>query len=850
MTRPYLLILLLFALKANAQITSGPLVNRYAAIISYADCKNEFVVDDASGFGVGDTVLMIQMKGAVIDTTNTSAFGAINSYRGAGNHEFNVVKSVTGNSIILEYAVQQSYDIPDGRVQFVRVPSAQNHTVNSALTASGWNGSKGGVLTMIVHNTLTLNADIDVSEKGFVGGGVLKITGHTCNQTDYYYPANNLAACKGEGIANISASKMYGRGALANGGGGGNSHNSGGAGGGNGGLGGEGGDQYRLTGVCPTIVANIGGESGKALSNSTSPFKIFLGGGGGAGHTNEQTDKEGGYGGGIVLIVANNIVGNGHKILSNGGDVVECNGPTVGCANDGHSGGGAGGTIALRVANIQGSLNVNADGGKGADAWVFPSTIGTTGPGGGGGGGVVWYASSPGGSVVSSVNGGANGVSPQNGNTAWGATAGSVGKILNGFNIVYPQNLFVPGFPKADFAYQLQPCYNVHFTDKSTPVSKGIQTWAWDFGDGSTSSLQNPIHVYSSDGIYKVKLHVTDSSGCFDSVDKQVDVKFVPFADAGPDQSFCSGDELTLEASGGVGYKWTPTEFLSSPDSAKTEAQPTRTIRYSVIVTHSLGCTDTDSVLITFKGVSPLVNAMPDDTTVCQGTPVQMQVSGAITYTWNPTNNLSNPQSSSPTATVQLPTLYTVTGIDSNGCRGVDSVLINVFDPFSVLASANPPGYNCHETTIYFNATGADKYVWHPGYYFDDSTISNPSAIVSTPTVFTVEGISENGCVKVDTIKIAANYNTIVFVPDAFTPNNDGLNDKIKPLVICDFELEYFKVYNRWGENVFSTTNVNDGWDGLYGGSPADVGVFNYMVKGTGSNGKPIFVKGNFTLIR
>ena len=171
---------------------------------------------------------MIQMKGAVIDTSNSAAFGNILDYKSAGNYEYNILTAIAGNIFSLKYIIERSYEIPAGKVQLVTVPQFQDYTVNDTITALPWNGSKGGIVVMGVASTLTLNGTIDVAGQGFRGGQPNLSTIVNCNLTDYFYPlANNDGAEKGEGITIVSADKNYGRGALANGGGGGNANQCG-----------------------------------------------------------------------------------------------------------------------------------------------------------------------------------------------------------------------------------------------------------------------------------------------------------------------------------------------------------------------------------------------------------------------------------------------------------------------------------------------------------------------------------------------------------------------------------------------------------------------------------------------
>jgi hypothetical protein len=110
------------------------IINNYTPVLSLDKCKNIITVEDGTAFNAGDTVLMIQMKGAVIDSANTSAFGTITDYKNAGNYEFNYIKTRTGNSIELKNTITRQYDIPAGKVQLIRVPYYQNTSFTSTLT--------------------------------------------------------------------------------------------------------------------------------------------------------------------------------------------------------------------------------------------------------------------------------------------------------------------------------------------------------------------------------------------------------------------------------------------------------------------------------------------------------------------------------------------------------------------------------------------------------------------------------------------------------------------------------------------------------------------------------------------
>ena len=403
--RSLLIILVLFCLSFDGMAQTANIsgvINTYQSVSSISG--DTLTVVSTAGFASGDKVLIIQMQGATIDETNAVTFGDIINLNEAGNYELNTVCQVLNGTQLIVNGIQRAYD-PAGAVQLVSVPVYQDAVVTGVLSASPWDGTTGGVLAFECSGTLTLSADIDLQGVGFRGGAVTTST-YSCDwfsdPNDYFYNiTSGVGAMKGEGIASYITNKTGGRGAQANGGGGGNDHNSGGGGGSNAGTGGQGGERIRpSTFTCRGISPGVGGKP-NTYSNALN--KVFLGGGGGAGHENNPaTGTAGTNGGGIVLIKANQLVGNSQTIFVNGAHVNAS-------SADGAGGAGGGGSVLLDVTNYTGSLNVHAIGGNGGNvANIGPSNC--NGPGGGGGGGVLWVSqNSVPGAISFSGFGGANG---------------------------------------------------------------------------------------------------------------------------------------------------------------------------------------------------------------------------------------------------------------------------------------------------------------------------------------------------------------------------------------------------------------------------------------------------------
>jgi gliding motility-associated-like protein len=154
--------------------------------------------------------------------------------------------------------------------------------------------------------------------------------------------------------------------------------------------------------------------------------------------------------------------------------------------------------------------------------------------------------------------------------------------------------------------------------------------------------------------------------------------------------------------------------------------------------------------------------------------------------------------------------------------------------------------------SIVFNATGGDIYRWNPGTWLNNPSISNPVGYYpdTTRLDYAVEISTETGCTGIDTINVWVVGQSAIFVPTAFSPNGDGKNDLLKPIGIGYRNINYFRVFNRWGQQVFYGTNFDEGWDGKHQAKTADIGVYYWVLSITDRYGKEELMKGNSTLVR
>ncbi len=396
-------------------------INTYTVVRAINYTANRITVDNSVGFDVGDTVLLIQMQGAHIDTSNTIDYGQIISYNGAGSYEYAIIRSVQNADITVMAALHNhQYDVSRA-LQLIRVPHYDHITVTDTLTCLPWNGQTGGVLAFTAE-CLILDGLIDVSGRGFRGGVYENFPGCARNPHNNEFMSDKGCywARKGEGLAgNGDNGFIYGKGAPANAGGGGNNHNAGGGGGGSRTAGGNGG--YGYLGVTGTIKT-AAGQGGRQMENFDG--KLLMGGGGGAGHANHEHGSGGAPGGGIVVIEASMVRNAGRGRISASG--AHAANDTSFINPDGCGGGGAGGTVMLTARAIAEDVSVNVRGGNGG---AFTNTPTSSGPGGGGSGGWILLRSDSlsVGRVHVDMRGGIHGTSSAGG--AFGAKDGSEGSF-------------------------------------------------------------------------------------------------------------------------------------------------------------------------------------------------------------------------------------------------------------------------------------------------------------------------------------------------------------------------------------------------------------------------------------
>lgn len=345
-----------------------------------------------------------------------------------------------------------------------------------------------------------------------------------------------------------------------------------------------------------------------------------------------------------------------------------------------------------------------------------------------------------------------------------------------------------------------------------------------------------------------------DDQGCLNQDTVRVRVVDFVTLKAMPDTTICSGDTLRLSAAtDGLRYLWSPAaSLIDAPNKPSPLAHPDATTMYSVLA--SIGkCNATDDVVVSLVPY-PVAKAGAD-TIICYNTSARLSGShDGSSFFWSPTSTLSSANTLTPVATPRTTTAYILTSFDTKGCPkpGRDTVLVTV-NP-EVFADAGKDTAVVVGQPLQLFATGGESYLWVPNNGLNNATIANPvgtydgsfDSIRYVVTVRDAVGCSDDASVLVKVFKTAPK----VFVPTAFTPNGDGKNDVIRPVAVGLSKINYFRIYNRWGQLVFETTVNGKGWDGKISGVQQPTETYVWIVRGEDFTGKVVFEKGTVTLIR
>ena len=422
-------------------------------------------------------------------------------------------------------------------------------------------------------------------------------------------------------------------------------------------------------------------------------------------------------------------------------------------------------------------------------------------------------------------------------------TVGTFDVALVTSNTFGSDSLYLPNFITVNALpiVTVSPDTSVCIGSAANLSANGASTYVWDNSLG-VGQNQSPTPLVPT--TYTVT--GTDINGCMNTASVDVNLFSLPIINTSPDTTICIGDTVRLSATGAFTYVWdNGLGNIQNPI-----ATPTVPTVYTVVGTDSNGCVASTSVQVSIDSL-PIIVAS-NDVTICSGDTTTISASGGFVYSWD--NGLSPTPSINPNEIIfpTVTTTYTVLAADMNGCRNSDQVTVSVI-------SCNPPIANliASDTLICINdcidftdltTNSPSNWTW---YFFGSNTLNsatqNPfnvcydsvgsfnvalvvSNVFGSDSLFIANYITVDSCIIPPTPTIPPTITPVVVVPNVFSPNGDGQNDLFN-IDGVGIKTVAIKIYNRWGQSVFETTQFNEGWNGrTNSGDEVPDGTYFYIV--------------------
>jgi len=410
------------------------------------------------------------------------------------------------------------------------------------------------------------------------------------------------------------------------------------------------------------------------------------------------------------------------------------------------------------------------------------------------------------------------------------------------------------GGPYATIDVRDSICKNTDIIFK-TGEAINIYDMKWDFGDGYNSPGDIVVHQYSNSGnIYPILfLRADQDNTCNKAISDTILVlnQIAKFQVTNNQTEGCMPLAVGFEDNSTNAFTW---EWDFNDGSTSSLQNPTHTFaaagnyNVSLKITHPLGCSDITKV--TPITIFPLPQVgVSADTTICLGTYALLNATGGVQYAWQPSSLTNQPQNASTEANPTINTKFKVTVTDLNHCSDTATTNVWVQQPLQL---------DLRDTSVIIGETFSPdisdpailNYLWEPAETVSCASCPDPDLFTLNTTNYTISITDTTNCFTTKypfTLSVIKKYS--VDVPDAFTPNGDGINDLIFVKGWGIQELIYFKVFNRLGQLIYESSDLNSGWDGSYKGIIQPIETYTYLVEVKTYDNSRLSKKGSFKLI-
>ncbi len=411
--------------------------------------------------------------------------------------------------------------------------------------------------------------------------------------------------------------------------------------------------------------------------------------------------------------------------------------------------------------------------------------------------------------------------------------------------------------PKASITAPTDICVggSATFTGTSTVASA---IYLWHFSDNSTDSVLNPAAKTYTKAVTDNVYFVTSVGSCHDTAFHTLHVHGNPMAAVSPvAPRICLGDSVQVTAHNGQTYQWINAVSISNPTISNPYVYPADDTKYTVLVTDSYGCTNTDTLTVTVT--KPQQISVTSPLNACEGTKANLAASGTDKYNWINGDDLNSTTSATPATTDSAQNkTYTVVGSDVFGCF-TDTANIEVIVRAKPEVDATNNVTVAAGTSAQLSANASNNitsWSWTPTAYLSCTGCSSPFSRPRQSTKYTVEATDNYGCKGSDTVLVTVVCKeSLVGIPEVFSPNGDGKNDYFGMAGFGIKTITHFVIYNRNGNKIFERNNVSPldkaaMWDGMYNNSYMPTGTYVYIIQAVCDAGEVYNLKGTITLIR
>jgi len=385
----------------------------------------------------------------------------------------------------------------------------------------------------------------------------------------------------------------------------------------------------------------------------------------------------------------------------------------------------------------------------------------------------------------------------------------------------------------------------------------GYQGYTWyndDFSQelgGQQSISFSPVPVPGT--TYAVEVVPYNGYGCLDTLYAKLLDDLTVTSNAGHDILSCNRNPVPIGANStpGLSYSWTPAAGLSNANISNPRAAPDITTNYVLTTSNEGGgCAHTDTVVVTASIIenslelsgSPMYCTDSEDSSILRVKPTE-------SIQWFKDDVPINGANKKDYRVIQTGTYHALL-LNNYGCSiTTEKQQIIIDDPRQGVTY--PLQYAVIDLPLDLEARQfGDSAFWSPGTWLNTQSSYTPVFDGLSDQLYTIEIRTNSGCVTVDTQMVKIVKEVQVYVPTAFTPNHDGLNDVLRPVLMGIKEIRYFRIFNRWGQLVFETKTDRHGWDGTINGSPVSSQAVVWMLEGVGVNNVMYRRKGTSVLIR